>query len=368
MGISRTLMNVFSRHQPEALFVISRDSPSAFELGEAWAPWQVPPNIVGRVLTPLFGALSLSSLDRALIVVPSSVEAFAPDLIVVSGSSIECLFAAKRLSQRMQVALVSYFMDDLRMLDSRLWWRGTGKGLLSWLLSESRGVLFISAALQEAMSTRYDAPKRSLIVHSTVCPAEFRCVPPRPITDRLKVLYAGSLWGMHFDAVELCASVVDELQQSGLQVELEIYTPSIAAAQHLSEYRGVTVHPAVPYEEIPAILGSSDVLLVAASFLQSNHHLAFSSLQTKLIDYMAAGRVVLSVGPQSGACSRFVVEHSAGFIAASKEEVHNALVSLLKQPSYLIEQGRKNRRKAEEEFSQDTVLPKVAGFLNECLD
>lgn len=369
VGLTRTLLNSLCRHPEHLLKVVSRDcGPTPYGLDRPWRSIGVPPNFVGRALRPFTRFAELSALCSAARTLPAWFTEFKPDLILVSGSSCETLLVADRLRVLTQKPLVTFFMDDLRSSDTTVWRSGTGRRLIKDLLSASAGVIFISDALQTATIQRYQVtPHRYMILHNPVPHTEFAWNPRHP-EGGIHIVYAGSLWGMHLDAMEMTAAVVSELHTAGKSIRLSVYTPSQQAASLLCKLPGVSVHPCVGYQDLPRILGSGDLLLVTTSFADDFRHLVAASLQTKLTDYLAAGRALLSVGPAYSACCHFVEQLGLGFTAAGREALSMRLTSFLEsgEQSDLDRIGIHNRKILESHFSQDAVLPKLGEFLKEC--
>jgi glycosyltransferase involved in cell wall biosynthesis len=102
---------------------------------------------------------------------------------------------------------------------------------------------------------------------------------------------------MFFDTMRrLCALLNEGVDIDGRRVELDIYSGSCP-----EEFRGDRVHYRgfVASDEIPVILASADVTLIAVSFSPDPGivELVRTSVYTKTIDYLAAGRPVLIVAP-----------------------------------------------------------------------
>ncbi|MFM7358036.1 MAG: hypothetical protein ACKO1T_05590, partial [Sediminibacterium sp.] len=89
------------------------------------------------------------------------------------------------------------------------------------------------------------------------------------------------------------------------------------------------------YEHLNQYLQQADLLLVVSSFLPEYAHVTRSSVQTKLTDYMASGRPILSCGPSYGACNLFVKNWNCGIVSESNQVpvIKKILLKQIEDPS-----------------------------------
>jgi hypothetical protein len=122
---------------------------------------------------------------------------------------------------------------------------------------------------------------------------------------------------MHFDAVAAVAQGVQRLRAAGEDIEFVLFTDRFFWGRHAADWTrwGVVDGGLVPYEALGVALGDCDLLLVASSFDASQAHMSRSSIQTKVTDYMAAGRPMLACGPHDAASNRFLDERECAFFA-----------------------------------------------------
>jgi glycosyltransferase involved in cell wall biosynthesis len=128
------------------------------------------------------------------------------------------------------------------------------------------------------------------------CQAAARAAPPLP-RDRIRLVYTGSINAMFYDTMKWwCDRLNRGLSIDGRPVELTIY-----AATCPPELLGKAVRWAglVKLEQIPEKLAEAHAALILVSFTQDPGIRAQieTSLYTKTVDYLAAGRPVLIVSP-----------------------------------------------------------------------
>lgn len=329
-GLIQTLYNLFDNYPPEKLYALVFDYQNLTD-GNSLNCRQIK-----LEETPIkaftSGALSrfnsfiskLNATLREVLGVKIDKNKLPPNgLILVCTSNINKLHAAKIIHKKYNYPMLTYFMDDW-VAETRLdWWGGNVDELAKFILDNSLGRLMISETLNDTLNRRYSLqPKPTYIVHNPVTvAAEFQ--KPRPIAERksVKIIYAGSIWDMHLDALVLVANAVEILNEKpGKKHELVIYAhPSFWENNKLKlDKKGVTFAGFVSYDELEHKLHDAALLLVASSFLKRFEAFSRSSVQTKLTDYMKMGIPVLSVGPNYGACNNFVKKWECGYVWANQ--------------------------------------------------
>jgi glycosyltransferase involved in cell wall biosynthesis len=113
----------------------------------------------------------------------------------------------------------------------------------------------------------------------------------------LQIVYTGAINEMFASSMrQVCALINRGLVVGGRPVKLTIYTNCATR-----EYTGPHVESGgfIAHAEIPRILANADVLLVAVAFSESREIMKMvrTSLYTKTIEYLAAGRPILYFGP-----------------------------------------------------------------------
>lgn len=117
----------------------------------------------------------------------------------------------------------------------------------------------------------------------------------------LKLVYTGAINTMFWDTLLLiCRQINAGLEVAGRRVELDVYGGGLPRA-----FRGPNVRyrGLVTSAEIPAVLAAADVSLIAVTFDLDPDLVALvrTSLYTKTVDYLAAGRPVMIVSPRYAA-------------------------------------------------------------------
>lgn len=318
-GAGRTLLNLFSRYPAGALLAVSGNAGAPYEMGGGHRVLAGAPGLPGGLVKPLRGALGdVDALWARWKPLPdhATIAAFAPQLVVAMPASGVGIALAERWQS--MAPLVTYLMDDwmAHVSSARFLFDTPRRG--SALLRASAGWLAISPYLLESMRATTGVDRPAQVVHNpvplgTAEPAALAA----PRSGTFRVAYAGSVWPMHWDAVAAVAAGVARARDAGADIEFVLYTDRYFWGRYEADWRGwgVVDGGLIPYDQLGDALGGCDLLLVASSFDAAQAHMSRSSVQTKVTDYMAAGRPILGCGPRDAASNRFLREHACAYFA-----------------------------------------------------
>lgn len=320
-GAGRTLVNLVSRYPADALLVLNATLPPAtpFTMESGHRVLGAATGIPGRIAHALqrtVGDASAAWMGARPTPHHAAVARFGPQLVL--GVPVGNGGLALTARCRPFAPLVTYLMDDwlAHAQGPHLAFDARRRGRA--LLRDSAAWLAISPALLASMRTFAGVDRPAHIVHNPVAldggePAALTA----PRTGRFRVAYAGSVWPMHHDAVTAVAQGVQRLRAGGIDIEFVLFTDRHFWGRYLEDWTrwGVVDGGLVPYAALGAALGGCDLLLVASSFDPAQAHMSRSSVQTKVTDYMAAGRPILACGPPDAASNEFLRRHASAYFA-----------------------------------------------------
>lgn len=350
-----------------------------------YRPWS---NRLGGWVNRFLQPWQLAWLARASIC-HTCLPATENSLVLVSTSSVQKLVLAGNL-QSMGYRVVPYFMDDW-MAGNTLRWKGdTLQQLIARLLANAPGWLMISNNLKRELMQRYQlAEKPCLVVHNPA-PAPHPSprwgeaggatgneVPINGLPDLPSpsggvggglIIYAGSIWPMHADALKAVVEALQYLRKMGhTTIQLQLFS----SEKHWMQYRHWLQDEAVewkgwvPYDELPAKLAPARFLLCASSFEAQYQAYSRSSVQTKITDYMAIGKPILFVGPADAASGQFVEHWNCGYTlnAPQANQLSKALQAVWDDADGYEQKVERCRQLATTEFSQRTVQKRLYEWL-----
>lgn len=309
-GFSQTLYNLFSFLQPADMLIITarqanRDAPASPPFQQRtltynleWLPVQKN-RLAGYTNSFIYWFNYTAAGLRKFGKMRSAIRKFNPSVVVCAPNGAEGLLIYFQLKPAFeQKKILPYFMDDwlyqsrYKWLDERLHRMATN------LLSHNKRWLMISESLAGIFSGRYNIqPSAVLEIHNPVNISNL--APPAALTkkNRYTIAYAGALWPMHFDAFVVMAQAVTLLSKTR-GIQLLLYTTESQWQWRKNHLQGlaVTYGGHVPYSAIHATLQEADCLLVTSSFTDAWQTHSKGSVQTKLTDYMKAGRLIIGAG------------------------------------------------------------------------
>jgi len=318
-GAGRTLVNLFSRYPADRLLALSGNSTAPFTMDGGHRVLGAAPGLPGRVtgaLRPRVGHVDAAWVGLRPLPGRAEIQRFAPELVLAVPTNGVGVALAERC--RDMAPLVTYLMDDWLAHEPGVPIAFDTRRRGRRLLRESTAWLSISPALLASMREFAGVERPVHMVHNPVpLDAGEPAALDAPRTGRVRIAYAGSVWPMHWDAVAAVAQSVQRLRAAGSDIEFVLFTDRYFWGRHEDDWRrwGVIDGGLVPYAQLGASLGDCDLLLVASSFDPAQAHMSRSSIQTKVTDYMAAGRPILACGPADAASNRFLAGHACALFA-----------------------------------------------------
>jgi glycosyltransferase involved in cell wall biosynthesis len=183
------------------------------------------------------------------------------------------------------------------------------------------------------------------------------------LENKTVVIYAGTL-GLKHDP-----SVISDLAASMPTDSRLVVVSQGKGRQWLEENAGgeprLQLLDYQPYEQLPDMLASADVLLVVLEHGASQY-----SVPSKVLNYLCAGRPVLAVMPEGNAAAEMLESAGAGFVVppGNSPEAAGALHRLLADPSLREQMGRAARRYAEDVFDIAAVGARFETVVQDAYD
>jgi glycosyltransferase involved in cell wall biosynthesis len=165
------------------------------------------------------------------------------------------------------------------------------------------------------------------------------------------VLYSGTL-GLKHNPV-LLVRLAERLREQGSPVRLVVVNdgPAVPVLRDAAAARGVelTLLPFQPYERLPEVLGTGDVLVVlldpdAGQF----------SVPSKTLSYLCAGRPVLGLMPADNLAARLLRQAGSAVFPPQESALEDASAwvrEVLSDPARAERLGKESRALAEREFA-----------------
>jgi colanic acid biosynthesis glycosyl transferase WcaI len=187
------------------------------------------------------------------------------------------------------------------------------------------------------------------------------------LDDTLTLLYSGTLGLKHDPA--LLVSLAEQVRRAGRDVRLVVVNegPAVELLRREARQRSVpiTLLPFQPYERLPEVLATGDVLVV----LLDQQAGAFS-VPSKTLSYLCAGRPVVGLMPAENAAADLVTRTGGAVFAPAPHELPAAatwVAELLADRPRRDEIGAAARDLAETEFAMAVCADRFEQVLADSL-
>jgi glycosyltransferase involved in cell wall biosynthesis len=176
-------------------------------------------------------------------------------------------------------------------------------------------------------------------------------------------VYSGTL-GLKHDASLLVdlAAAIGNIGGHLLVVSEGVGAEWLETARHREQLENMTVVPYQPFDRLPEVLASADVLVVLLDPSAGRY-----SVPSKTLSYLCAGRPVLAAIPYENAAARLLRDHShAGIVIepADRDAFLRAAIELATDEKLRETLGRAGRRYAEANFAESVVVDAFEAQLN----
>jgi colanic acid biosynthesis glycosyl transferase WcaI len=184
--------------------------------------------------------------------------------------------------------------------------------------------------------------------------------------DRLTILYAGNLGAVH--DLSLLPDLADSLRgEAGIHflvVGDGECRPALQAEVARRELPNVTWLPRQPEDELPLLLATGDIALVALARGAEG-----VSMPSKTYYAMAAGSALFGLSPPGSDLARVIESFECGVNVdpADRDAAVAALRGLVEDGARLQRYRANARRAAEREFSSDVCVPRLLDLVEKAL-
>ena len=377
-GISQTLFNIFENlPNTNLIYIADKNEIIDFEdilnikiIRITIYSISYLKNRIGAFINPIL--LKLNSLIIDIKKKPlSEIYSGANSYILVSTTDFQKVQIANNFHKNYRIPIISYFMDDWIGNKNFSWVSDNLQNLIKNTLNNSIGWMLISENLQNRFIDRYQIKdKKTLIIHNPVkvddISIEYNCLNNK--SDEFEIVYAGSIWDMHYDALLYFAKLVEHIRiNKKINIYLSIYCKDMFWNKYKSEFSvlGVKYKGYTDYSILNTKLLNAWLLLVASSFKQEFESFTHSSVQTKLTDYMKVGRPILSIGPDYSACNQFVEKWDCGYIIDNQDYTSGVKVisNIFDDNSDYIKKSNNGRNVVKENFNQEIIQKDLLKFI-----
>jgi len=256
------------------------------------------------------------------------VDRFAPDAVISSNAPLDTQRIFQRAAARRGAKFVFWLQDIYSEAIGRVVPRKfpvLGHVVAAWyrhlefrMLRDSDHVVPITADFVPII-TRHGVDAGKITVVENWAPLEELPLHPRDTDwtrqnmagDGLRIVYSGTLGYKHNPG--LLIELAEGVPGAHVYVYSEGPVAETLAAEAVSKgLTNLTVHPWVPFDELPKMLSGADLFVVVIE-----PEAGVYSVPSKVLSYLAIGRPIIGSMPLNNTAARIIQDNDAGFVLPS---------------------------------------------------
>jgi glycosyltransferase involved in cell wall biosynthesis len=138
-----------------------------------------------------------------------------------------------------------------------------------------------------------------------------------------KILYTGRIGKANGKAILFMANIISAMNSEEIKINLDIFTPDFKTknAASINNLRGVHIRNTVPYEKMPALLASYDLLFLPLDFDKIGIRFAQFSMPTKASEYMTSGTPILVYADKRTALAKYAIRDSWAYVVTDNNKM-----------------------------------------------
>lgn len=240
-----------------------------------------------------------------------------------------------------------------------------------WIYDQADKIVVISPGFGQNLKRKGVSSEKLIIIPNWVNTDFLKPYPKNnqvavnfDLDNKFVILYAGTLTLSSYQSLEKILEIAASLRTDPQLLFLFVGEglkkfDLVKKAQELG-LPNVRFIPFQPYELLPQLLSSGDVLLVPLDQEKSE-----LSVPSKLYNYMAVGRPILGLAESNSEVAQILRKSEAGFTISpgEKDALLRVIEALRTSPSLGQEMGQKARKYVERYYSQKVVLPQYEEIL-----
>lgn len=264
------------------------------------------------------------------------IDNFNPNLVVLQfGDSMFMLEIACYISKYKRIPLVIYNTEGYYFFNDNWYHRGLLDNLIfkfyknlyrkkvKNVMAESRYSIYLNDKLKKDYDKIFGC--RSTVIYNSSSLSS--SLPPFSTTSQVTFSYLGNL-GIDRDSALIEAGEV--LQSINKDFTINVYGNADSDMKmRFAKASGINYRGLVSYDEVKRVIKNSDILFhVESENGYKERHLQYA-FSTKIADSIASGKCFVLYAPKELACSEYILETNAGWLATNKEELREVIISIL---------------------------------------
>lgn len=286
------------------------------------------------------------------------LEEYKPDIIYTQLSSLESIRFVSFLQSKFNLPVIVHIMDDWPSTISRngilqTYWKNKIDKEFRMLLDKSKVLMSISDAMTDEYRLRYG--KEFIPFHNPINVSHWAKQAKVSYTanDPFIILYSGRIGTGISNCFFDIAKAISELVNDGLKIEFHLQSTSNSLIlKEISKYSFVKVKPPLPYDALPGLFASVDVLLMPNDFDDASVAFLKYSMPTKVSEYMVTGTPILLYADEETAIVKHAKRNKWGYIVSENNtsKLAQAIKDLYEKADLREELGNIAKKYAAENY------------------
>lgn len=293
---------------------------------------------------------------------------YDPDIIYSQLSSLEIIEFVSKIQKALNKPLVLHIMDDWPQTIAsnqvgifKLYWYSRINKKLRQLFDAATVLMSISESMSEEYLLRYG--KRFYPFHNPIDVNKWIFTKQKDysFSDRFQILYAGRIGSGLQNCLLDIAKAIQNLINQGLKIEFDIQPTIInPVLDELAKYEFVKIRSFVPYQELPRIFSSVDLLLLPNDFDKKSTSFLRYSMPTKASEYMVSGTPIMVYSSPENAVTKHALKYQWAYVVEdnSTEKLESAIKLLYSNENLRKAIGNRAKEFAIKNFDSTIIRNK----------
>lgn len=293
-------------------------------------------------------------------------------IFYVGGDSFFSHYIAMKLSNKLQVPLISYFTDDYIINPPEDLYNKILKHIYKKTINKSTKLFAIGTKMADDYAVYYQREFKPIMNIVDIPPEVQNKIS---IKEVITINYFG---GLHLGRFQELIRFAQFMKSDVCEMLKKKYTIGVYSFTSISDDMrkkmaevGITLNPGVTGDELKHIMQGTDIFLHVESVRADFHSLTKLSVSTKIPEYMSLAKPIIAFGPADVASFRVIADANPTMVIndiadpAQMKEQASRIITLINSDERLKEIAACNYTYAKTHFDKAVVAKKFKKELQE---
>jgi glycosyltransferase involved in cell wall biosynthesis len=282
-------------------------------------------------------------------------------VVACTGGDLLNMTAGYWASRLLGVPFYPYYMDDYATQVPKLSF--FARRVEPLLMKKAAAVITLNEFMSDSLNRRYGV--NPVIIRCFCDVSDYRSLPVKGEPNgEIKIVYAGAIYGAHFDAFRRLLAAIKLLDSS--DIKLHIYTSEPVEALQREGITGpVIFHGPRKAAEMPAVQSQADLLFLPLAFETPYPELIKTTAPSKMGELLATGRPIIVHAPADSYLAWYFRQHECGLVVDESDPVKlaQAIEQVLNDRDLQQKLSARARERAEVDFDVSIARRRFAELM-----